>query len=301
MRISSGLGVLIISTAMAMATFTGAARADATRSEGSFYLIFEPHQHRTVEFSELTERLAGSEVVVLGEKHNTPEVQQIQARIIESVALKTLQGFDVAWEFLDFTAQETTASAFTRFKAFQITALDFLRETQGGLQNSSYAPILEVLRRENGGLLGVNLSREDKAPVVKGGTQAANPDRVPPGFKMGGADYLARFEVAMGGHATPDQVQNYFAAQCLTDDVMAHHLVQDSKAPLKFLVAGGFHTDYSDGVVARIRKRSPKVKLSVVRVEDASDYQESELPALFHDDHYGDLADFVVLVNRPRK
>jgi uncharacterized iron-regulated protein len=286
----------------ALLSMSALGEADAMAASQSLpiYQIYEPARQRSMEFSELTERLASYDLIVLGEKHNTAKVQLAQAAIIEDVVLKSLQMFDVSWEFLNASSSWKTAEVFDRFVSYEITALEFLTETQGPGQSTHYAPILDVIRAQGGNLRGVNLSRAEKAPIVKGGISAADPALIPDGFEMGGPNYFARFEEAMGGHATPEQLKNYYAAQCLTDDVMAYRIVHGSRVPLKFLIAGGFHTDYRDGVVRRIEARAPGVRQIVVRIEDAADYLTSEIPAFFHDPRYGDRADFVILVNQPR-
>jgi hypothetical protein len=102
----------------------------------------------------------------------------------------------------------------------------------------------------------------------------------------------------MQDHVPPDKLSNYFDAQCLTDDVMAHTLL-GSREPFKILVAGSFHTDYRDGAVARLAARAPSETVAAVRIVDASDYREPELPSVLWDERYGPVADFVVFVNEP--
>jgi hypothetical protein len=101
------------------------------------------------------------------------------------------------------------------------------------------------------------------------------------------------------GHASPELLENYFAAQCLTDDAMAYHVVNDSRAGRDFLVTGSFHADYHDAAVARIQARAPGETTRVVRFVDASDLPEAELAGLVRDARYGELADYVFYVNEP--
>ncbi len=258
-------------------------------------------------FSEITqpqliEQLAQAQIVVLGEKHNTPKVQNMQAKIVADTVEKANAGmqFTLAWEFLNYTDQMTTEREFTRFMAGSISGFEFLRLTQGSDQNFAYIPILQAVADHDGQLLGVNLSREQKAPVVRSGLRALDPRLLPPGFRMGGAGYRERFEEAMGGHATPDQMDRYFDAQCLTDDVMAYQMLGLSAYPRKFLVAGSFHTDYQDGTVARLKARAPDQPMKTVKIADASDFQSGELEnhlrEFLIDAKYGQIADFVVFV-----
>jgi uncharacterized iron-regulated protein len=257
-------------------------------------------QNREIEISELALNLVFARNVILGEKHNTTSIQMAQARVIESVVeLAPKDHFTTAWEFLNYSSQVSIDTAFERFKKGEISAKEFLTLTQGSSKYESYAPILEVTKKFQGKLIGVNLSRADKDPVVQGGLSNAKPGTIPAQFQLGGAHYLERFITSMQGHATEDQIQNYFAAQCLTDDVIAVQMLADTGADRRFLVVGSFHSDYFDGTVARLMHRAPDQNLAVVRFIDASDYKEEELKQISADPKYGLIADFIYFVNDP--
>jgi uncharacterized iron-regulated protein len=253
--------------------------------------------------ADLVTQLATHPLIVLGEKHDTAAVQNAQAWIIRNVVTAAgMQGkFATNWEFLNYTMQAQTVDAFSRFSQGKITGEDFLQETQGDTTNATYIPILEATRDLGGELHGVNISRDDKAPVVEHGISAVNPALLPPGYAKGDQYYWDRFVVAMQGHATQEEMSNYFDAQCLTDDVLAYHTLQDSNALLRFLVAGSFHTDYFDGTVARLDARGARGdQKTVVRFFDASDYTEDQLKGLLQDPKYGPVADYVWFVNEPK-
>ena len=254
--------------------------------------------------AQLVTELSAANHIVMGEKHYTPAVQNAQAGIISGVVQLTGQqnNFTTAWEFLHASQQKMVQALFARFVAGEITAKDFLDYTQGpSEQNVTYAPVLEVTKTLGGNILATNLTRQEKSPVVKNGIGAVDPALLPPDFEMGSEGYHQRFVDIMGqaGHATPAQIENYYAAQCLTDDVIAWHVVTDSTHSLKFLVVGSFHTDYFDGTVARIKIRAPGLKTASVTIVDASDYEEKDLEMVARDQKYGDLADYVYFVNEP--
>jgi uncharacterized iron-regulated protein len=250
----------------------------------------------------VADRLADSDFVVLGEQHDVVAIQSAQAGLIAEVSgRRGDRSFSTAWEFLDAKEQPRIQEAFDAFNSGSIDAGEFLVRTQGSARYINYSPILEVTRLLGGGFLGVNLSRKDKEPVVQGGLSAAFPGTVPSGFGMEFGGYFDRFKKAMEGHATPAQIENYYAAQCLTDDVMAYHLIQGrSGSELRFLVVGGFHSDFGDGVVKRLRLRSGGARVRTVRFVDSSLYTEAELRNLRQDPLYGVVADFVYFLNEPK-
>ncbi len=250
---------------------------------------------------EMAMNLVFARNVILGEKHNTPSVQLAQAKVMEAViSLAPDDQFSTAWEFLNYKTQAQTESAFQKFVNGRITVEEFLIQTQGSSKYTSYAPILEMTKKYGGRLIGANLSREDKEPVTQGGIENAKPGTVPVGFEMGGKNYFERFVISMQGHASDEQIQNYFASQCLTDDVVAVQMLADTMAARRFLVVGSFHSDYFDGAVARLMKRAPNQVVGVVRFVDASDYTDAELQSLAIHQKYGPIADFVYFVNEPK-
>lgn len=264
--------------------------------------IEEGFSGASVSIADVADRLADSDFVVLGEQHDVAAIQSAQAAMIAEVAgRRGDRGFSTAWEFLDAKDQPRIQEAFDAFNSGSMDAREFLVRTQGSARYLNYAPILEVTRLLGGGFLGVNLSRKDKEPVVQGGLGAALPGTVPSGFGMEFGGYFDRFKTAMEGHATPEQISNYYAAQCLTDDVMAYHMVSGRVASeLRFLVVGAFHSDFGDGVVKRLRLRSGGARVRTVRFVDASLYTVAELRGLRQDPLYGVVADFVYYLNEPK-
>jgi uncharacterized iron-regulated protein len=250
---------------------------------------------------EFIKSVASASVIVIGEKHYTKEVQELEAEIMEDVILfkEKQDQFTFHWEFLNASFQTQTANLFQQVKSQEISIETFLQKTQGTTKASVYAPLIEVTARLGGKLFGGNLSREEKAPVTQNGLGALDPRLLPPEFQLGGEHYLERFTEIMSGHASPQQISNYFAAQCLVDDAIAYHLLRDTQDDLKFLVIGAFHSHYNDGVVARLKVRNPLLKIKNIEIIDAQDYSETELLTLFTHDTYGDRADFIYFLNEP--
>lgn len=266
--------------------------------------IFQVHSQKETSLDELTSYLNEADMIIFGEQHNTDAIQLAESLIIKKVVkAQHKQGkFLIAWEFLNYTEQKNISYAFNQFTADKITAKEFLIQTQSSTHNISYIPILETLKLFQGNIIGVNISREAKEPVLQGGIDAMDPRYIPPNFAMGSVNYFQRFKDAMKDHVPSDRIENYFVAQCLTDDIMAYTLQQNINPPLIFLITGNFHTDYYDGVVNRIRIRQ-SLNPIIIRFIDASDFDAKELdqdlPQLLHDEKYGDIADYVYFVNEP--
>lgn len=265
--------------------------------------IFNVKTNTEITNQEYVQDLSQYSVIVLGEKHYTPAVQLAQANTIKNVVFASGKRgtFTTGWEFLNVTAQAQTDTLFSQVRSKEITAEKFLDITQDHNPSPSYAPIINVTADLGGQLLGLNLSRTEKDPVTKNGIQALDPKLLPPNFDYGTKGYYERFVEVMeeGGHATPDQIKNYYASQCLVDDTIAYHILKDSRNPLNFIIAGSFHTDFYDGAVNRINVRSPGILMTTVKIVDASDFEEKDLMEELRSDQYGSVADYVYFVNNP--
>ena len=264
--------------------------------------ILNVRTKRNIPRLELLTDLSLNNIIVIGEKHYTKEVQVEEGKIISDVVAFTKKenDFSLFWEFLNASSQNKTQSLFKQVMAHEVSVADFLIKTQGSAKAVIYSPMIEATANLGGQIFGGNLSRDEKAPVVSGGLAALDPKLLPPNFKLGGANYLERFTEVIRGHATPEQIINYFAAQSLVDDAIAYHLYQDSKTSLNFLVIGAFHSMYSDGVVARLKERDSHSKIVNIEIIDCSDYTTQEIEGLYLNDKYGDRADFIVFVNEPQ-
>ncbi len=288
---------------MSVCALECAAQAEGTWN-GRVYDVREGHY---LSRDQRRAALAGVEILVLGEKHDTPVVQLQQAQAI-SEALEAnpavIGRWVLGWEFLNRRDQRSIDEAWNLVNLEEKSLPELLDQFLGRGRSRSYLPILEVGVRYAGELRGLNLARDEKAPVVRGGIEALDPAILPPGFALGGAGYRERFEEAMGGHATPEQMQRYFEAQCLTDDVMAHELLRGG-APFRVLVNGSFHSDYFDAAITRIRARDAVSRLLSVRLIDASEYTVAELEALqlslqLEHSRFGPLADWIWFAGEPQ-
>jgi uncharacterized iron-regulated protein len=257
-----------------------------------------------ISLPELALRLSRAHIVVLGESHYNPVLHLREGDTIYWTVKKAgvICNFTVAWEFLNIAEQERTRTAFRDLLVGSIDATAFMKMVHGSKAAAVYAPIAEAAKLLMGYFVGVNVPDEERRAVKKGGIVAATPAMVPPDFRLVSAAYLERFQGAMKEHGVkPEKVPNYFLAQCLSDDAMAYNLLNETATPLKFLVAGGFHSDYGQGVVARLRARAPKKTVMTVRFLDLSGLTEEEIPGLLRDPRYGPVADFVYFIGEPQQ
>jgi len=260
-------------------------------------MIWDVNAGREVQRADLEVALSKAGQVVLGEKHYSAPVQAEEAALFKTFAESRRSAVTLAWEFLNWSDHQTTQQLYKSFSQGLIDSTAFIEGVFGPkAPEIGYAPLFDALKKEGGYLLETNLSRAEKAPVVSNGLTALDPALLPPGFQLGSDLYLERFTDAMGGHVSdPAKMKNYFAAQCLVDDVIAYHISKDAQGDGTFLVIGNFHTQYGEGVVARLRARTPTQTQLVIQVSEASEYPEATRSDAFHSARYGKIADYVIL------
>ena len=214
-------------------------------SSASITEIYDTKTKTTISLSELVKLLPGQAQFILGEYHNTPEIQQAQAIFIsEKVIYENAQTrSSVFWEFLNYTDQDKINREMISLKSDLMNTTEFITKT-AGKHNLSYAPIINAVKALNIDLYGINLPRKIKQEVMKGGINSVDPSYIPRNHYVGGELYRERFLAAMGGHVPAEKVDKYFLAQCLTDSVMAEKISSNDQHLLNFTIAGSFHTDF---------------------------------------------------------
>ncbi len=260
--------------------------------------IFEGRTGQPITEAQFYQQIEPFSEWVLGETHATAEVQRAEAEIIDHVsALKPLFRPTVFWEFLAVSDSARVQSIFDSFLQNTLTSEQAIDQIFGiGRSERLYSPVLDTIKKYRGTLVATNLTRNEKAPVVRGGISALDPALLPPGFVMGGEGYRRRFIDAMGGHGDPATIENYFAAQCLVDEVIAHQIEIHPSNELRFLIVGNFHSNYFDGVYASLERRLPGRRVSI-RIESAALVSPTERAELISGSMIdGPMADFVVFV-----
>lgn len=254
--------------------------------------IIAVSENREVTREEFIARIAQADELIVGEKHATQSIQDSEAKLFKDYAEARGEQVTFAWEFWDRSTQPLLDENYAKYREGKLTCNGFL-ETMFGEKNSNltYAPLMEAVKAADAEVLATNLSRAEKAPVLKGGIDALDPKLLPPGFEIGGPAYYERFIEAMDGHGDPEKIPNYFSAQSLVDDVVAFSLGARSTRSV-FLVIGEFHSRYYDGVYKRIQTRSGSARRVLVHIANSSD-EENWDPVLHHV-KYGQLADFII-------
>ena len=224
----------------------------------------------------LTEALTTVEpgsVVVLSELHDNVSHHANQLAALEELA-RPGHRVTVGLEFFEFPDQPRVDA----FTAGRITEEAFLLAIGWSQGNpfEFYRPLALFPRGHGGVTLALNAPRALARRVSRSGLEALTDEELallPPGFTLGNDLYRARFAEIMGGHASPESIERYFAAQSLWDDTMAFvasEHVKNNPDEVVAIIVGDFHAAYGGGLPDRLRARGAAVTvISQVVDEDA--------------------------------
>jgi len=261
--------------------------------------IYDVSTQRYISYETLLKELPSNATFVLGEYHYQPSIHKAQAELIEKLAAFHKVQFTVAWEFLDHRDDKRIQKVIQSYKQGGFGDHELLRKlfhsAHKPLQNLPYLPIFQVVKKAGAQFIGVNASRITKQKIIRTGLNSIDSNLIPKGFVIGGQHYFDRFRAAMGGHVPDHNLKQYFLAQSFSDDVMAWKIEEFSNFPLRFLIVGGFHSDYKDGVSERIRIRSSSQTVTVKFLEKSLFSKKEIKKMLLPDPKYGPIADYVFL------
>ncbi len=153
--------------------------------------------------------------------------------------------------------------------------------------DEAYRPMVEFAKAENIYVLAGNIPRRMANQYAKAGdfSTIADEDKqyMPRKHLVEYGAYYEKFKAYMSEgdenthmKMTPERIEKFYKAQCLKDDTMAESLVDYSKAHPddKILhMQGEFHGGDHLGVVEKVHKLNPALKVLVITPVEAKDYE----------------------------
>ena len=288
---------------------SSAAASSAPLSSG--YRIVAPANVTEVTAAQMIERLARADAIFFGEQHDDPETHRAEAELLEAIGssgrpvILSLEMFerDVQTVVDDYLAGRASESEFlARSRPWERYATD-------------YRPLIELAKRHRWRVVAANVPRPLASAVGRKGLTAL--DTLTVTDRRNAArehacpndDYRARFMESMRSHSSSPTTapraadslptataERFYLAQCVKDETMAESIV-DARlaAPRDAIVVhfdGAFHSDYSQGTVARVKRRQPGWTLAVVSAVPVPD------PAVAPIAPQSGKADFVIFTRR---
>ena len=251
-------------------------------------LIFSCASSEPVSLEELTADLCRQDVVFLGEEHDNTEGHKMQLAIVQSLH-KQRKDMVISLEMFERDVQGVL-NDYLRGRIDEATFLAHSRPWPNYKRH--YRPIVEYARKHGLDVIASNAPRRSARKVAQGGGDpSAHVARSTSAPKN---QYWLLFKEAMKDHPgeIPESaLHNMYAAQCLKDDTMAESIVdymisRPHRRPLIVHLCGKFHSDLGLGTHARVLKRRPLTRTSVVSMESFEDHAETALKTAKERGHY---------------
>ncbi|MCB2187262.1 MAG: ChaN family lipoprotein [Deltaproteobacteria bacterium] len=228
--------------------------------------VFAPPHPAPLSANDLSQRLAAARVVVVGETHDHPGHHAIELRIL--TALADLPGpLAVGVEWLE----EGDRAAADRLSAGQISVEEFARQVnwpdKWGFSLELYRPIFQFIQDRRLTLVPLNAPRPLVHQVARQGLASLSPaerGQLAPSLDLspGGYRDFVLAQAREHGLAGGPALDNFFAAQVVRDETMAHNLAQElhpwpdgGKRAVVFCGSG--HMAHAQGLVPRVARRLP--------------------------------------------
>lgn len=264
--------------------------------------LYDPTGTVQVKIEDVLKNVTAGSVVIVSEEHGNQKHYENQKIALKELARKTSCTLSVGLEFLTYTDQKTIDDYFDG----RINEADFLTAIKwAGNPFADYRDQALTPHTSGGRLLGINAPRSLTGRIAKSGLASLSPaDQalLPPGLQLGRPSYRERFEVVMGTHIKPDQMQPYFEAHSVWDDTMAwqaQSFLQSHPDHCLAIVVGDFHAQYGGGLPDRLKARGVQ-SVTVISQVEARDLTGAELDdAVLPSPIYGARADAIWVTNSP--
>jgi uncharacterized iron-regulated protein len=314
-RAARSRGICITAAALTLsgcAQFGKAITTVATAASplASGYRVVQPPSAVDIAPNDMISKLVQVDVVFVGEQHDDPETHRAEAELLNAIGR---QGRPVILSLEMF--ERDVQTAVDDYIAGRTTETQFLASSRPWERYSTdYRKLIELAKENHWRVVAANVPRSLASAVGRKGLAAL--DTLTPRERAWAAkenvcprdDYHARFLESMQGHSAggaapaasdtlPTVVaERFYLAQCVKDETMAESIVNARlSAPRDAIVVhydGAFHSDYSQGTVARVKRRQPGWNIAVVSAVPVPD--PAVAPVVTHSGQ----ADFIIFTRR---
>jgi uncharacterized iron-regulated protein len=270
--------------------------ADAVRQDENApvvpHRVYDSSKSRGVDFEEMVTKLAGADIVIVGEQHDSAPTHRLERAILEGLSRK--RSVILSLEMFERDVQPSLNS----YLSGQMQEADFLKISRPWpAYASSYKPLVALALENRWPVIAANVPRKYASQVARSGLpaidslSAAERELVASKVACPHDGYFKRFQQEMGSHPShpsqsgaaggssvksamsddPALMERIYAAQCLKDETMAESIANAwsgaaSPKPLVIHFTGAFHSDFRQGTVARVHQRLKDRRIRVVSI-----------------------------------
>ena len=252
--------------------------------------VFDTARGTFSDFEAMAADAAASDLVFLGEQHDDPNTHRLELAVLEALSRRKA-AVVLSLEMFERDVQDPLE----HFAMGHMEEAEFLKASRPWpAYRTDYKPLVDLAIKNGWPVVAANVPRPIAAEVAKAGPDVlqskSEADR-----KLFAAElkcptndeYFDRFTRAMGGGHTAEgaaasdaakTIERYYFSQCLKDETMAESIATSYAAaklgsphPVVVHVNGAFHSDYSQGTVARALRRLPGKRTVVISMRPVKD------------------------------
>lgn len=273
--------------------------------------VFDSRKKKFTDFETMLAELAKSDVVFVGEQHDDRNTHRLEVAVLEGLMRRRGQ-LTVSLEMFERDAQQVLSDYLTG----SVSEEEFLNQSRPWPRYASdYRPIVELARAHGWPVIAANVPRRLANQVSKEGLETleklSSSDRsyVAGSIECPSDDYRKRFVATISSHPMPGAEkmsaadndamhERFYQAQCIKDETMAEAIAGASGPghPLIVHYNGAFHSDYTLGTAARVKRRLKNGRVAVVSMIPVDDLDTLRKPPK----EERKIADFLVYTLKPR-
>ncbi|MHB8838052.1 MAG: ChaN family lipoprotein [Gemmatimonadaceae bacterium] len=296
-------------TQPAQAPDSAIARHIASVSSYTPHRAYKSSKKRFTDFESVLAEVARTDLVFLGEQHDDPGTHRLERAALEGIGRRHLKVV-LSMEMFERDVQ----SRLDDYLAGKIDEAEFLKNSHPWPRYATdYRPLVEYAKAKGWPVVASNVPRRLASLVGRKGLSAIDTlsptDRgyIAAELKCPRDKYYDRFKESMGdmsGHgqakisadSAAAMVNRFYEAQCVKDETMAEAI---ANARAKYVdavivhVNGAFHSEFGQGTVNRVERRSPGVKVGLVEFVPTEDLDTAD------GKKYRKQADFIVFTLKP--
>jgi uncharacterized iron-regulated protein len=240
--------------------------------------VFDSARGQFADFESMLATLSRADVVFVGEQHDDPNTHRLERAILEGLARRR-EGLILSLEMFERDVQEKL----DHFRQGHMSETEFLATSRPWPRYATdYKPLVDFALERKWPIVAANIPRPIASEIAKGGIDVLRAKSEPDSTWFAkeaicptNDEYFKRFKEVMGAHANAEQVELYYASQCLKDETMAESIARAWQAaltatpgarPLAVHYNGAFHSDSGLGTASRVQRRLPDARLVVVSV-----------------------------------
>ncbi len=273
----------------------------STEAEVAAQSAFYGADKEILTVEEVARNFADYDVIIFGEYHDNQTIHQQELAVLKQLYQQN-PALILSLEMFERDVQHHLDA----YLAGKITETEFLQASRPW-QNyaEDYSPCVEFAKARQMPVLGGNIPRYIAAQYAKSGNledvEQAKKGYFPEQHVVERNDYYQAFCKYMksgqvGMKLSDEQIERYYQAQCLKDDAMAESIVNAlGKEPHKTVLhlQGEFHGRNRLGVVEKIQKRNPKLRIGLISPVYVKTAKEIENAV-----HHLAVGDVVLAVNQ---